>query len=244
MKNLKRVRVRTLIIIAAIVVVVVIFVVMKMNTLAENTPQNNETTMVQFINVEATAIELRDIMGEESIFPQLYEGYEQYQQTGLPKGEAFAKAQEDMIERKSMYQAAVENGFSVTDVEVNTYIDQLLAEMKKGTDYSKVESVFAKTNITLEDTYRKNFTFYKEGLAIKNYTDNEYSQMQANEATTDPDAYSKKFNELQKNAIASYKKTPDYNKLIKQINEMKPTIMNSDNIIEAAKKYVESGTSN
>jgi hypothetical protein len=82
--------------------------------------------------------------------------------------DALAKAQEYARERNALYAAAIENGFTVTDEDINNYLEDRKKEIKSIISDDEYQELCAKYG-TEDDYWAFEFEVYKINLPIQNY---------------------------------------------------------------------------
>jgi hypothetical protein len=112
--------------------------------------------------------------------------------------DALAKAQEYARERNALYVAAIENGFTVTDQDINNYLKEMKEEINSSRSvdqdlyaYIGTEDeycVFEIADYGTEDEYWAfEFEVYKMDLPIQNYAKSLESQYKADNASISDD---------------------------------------------------------
>lgn len=88
--------------------------------------------------------------------------------SGLDEEEANIKAIEYCKEREALYQAAIQNGYTVTDEEVWEYLDQLKEVLKGASNKDDAMSIINQFD-SEDDYWNYEFTVYQKNLPIQNY---------------------------------------------------------------------------
>lgn len=88
--------------------------------------------------------------------------------TGADEEKAVKEAVKSVTEREALYEEAVQNGFSVTDDEVKTYLEELKKNMASSGNNADVEAII-KGMGSEEEYWDYEFTVYKKDLPILKY---------------------------------------------------------------------------
>ena len=92
-----------------------------------------------------------------------------YMQQGYDEEEAKSKAKEYLTEREELYQKAVDAGYSVTDEEVEEYLDSL-KELIYSSENGEEQLAISKNYFENEDEYWDyEFLVYQKNLVIQKY---------------------------------------------------------------------------
>lgn len=92
-----------------------------------------------------------------------------YMQQGYDEEEAKSKAKEYLMEREELYQKAVDAGYSVTDEEVEEYLDSL-KELIYSSENGEEQLAISKNYFENEDEYWDyEFLVYQKNLVIQKY---------------------------------------------------------------------------
>lgn len=91
-----------------------------------------------------------------------------YMLSGLDEQSAWEKAVQYVKEREALYQAAINNGYSVTDQEVWNYIEEL-KEIVYSADNKEDALAIIRQFDSEEDYWNYEFTVYQKNLPIQNY---------------------------------------------------------------------------
>lgn len=120
----------------------------------------------------ATDMESEDVyaIGKNSVITNkdIDQATESFKLSGMDEQAAREEAIKYMSQREALYQAAKENGYSVTDKEVWDYLDELKATINNA---DNKEDVFAIMNQfeTEEDYWEFEFSVYQKNLPIQRY---------------------------------------------------------------------------
>jgi hypothetical protein len=95
--------------------------------------------------------------------------YETFYENAGEEDDALAKAQEYARERNALYAAAIENGFTVTDEDINNYLEDRKEEIKSIISDDEYQELCEKYG-TEDDYWAFEFEVYKINLPIQNYT--------------------------------------------------------------------------
>ncbi len=104
-----------------------------------------------------------------------------YKQQGCTDEEAKEKAREYLVEREAMYLKAIDEGFSVTDEEVQNYVDDLKSFLDDCENEDEVEAMIGAFE-SEEDYWNYEFFVYQKNLPIQNYVatlEKEYEELDA-----------------------------------------------------------------
>ncbi|RDY30362.1 hypothetical protein [Lachnotalea glycerini] len=88
--------------------------------------------------------------------------------SGLDEEEANIKAIEYCKEREALYQAAIQNGYTVTDEEVWEYLDQLREVLEGASNKDDAMSIINQFD-SEDDYWNYEFTVYQKNLPKQNY---------------------------------------------------------------------------
>jgi hypothetical protein len=92
-----------------------------------------------------------------------------YMQQGYDEEEAKSKAKEYLMEREELYQKAVDAGYSVTDEEVEEYLDSL-KELIYSSEDGEEQLAISMNYFENEDEYWDyEFLVYQKNLVIQKY---------------------------------------------------------------------------
>lgn len=92
-----------------------------------------------------------------------------YMQQGYDEEEAKSKAKEYLTEREELYQKAVDAGYSVTDEEVEEYLDSL-KELIYSSENGEEQLAISMNYFENEDEYWDyEFLVYQKNLVIQKY---------------------------------------------------------------------------
>ena len=92
-----------------------------------------------------------------------------YMQQGYDEEEAKSKAKEYLTEREELYQKAVDAGYSVTDEEVEEYLDSL-KELIYSSEDGEEQLAISKNYFENEEEYWDyEFLVYQKNLVIQKY---------------------------------------------------------------------------
>lgn len=92
-----------------------------------------------------------------------------YMQQGYDEEEAKSKAKEYLMEREELYQKAVDAGYSVTDEEVEEYLDSL-KELIYSSENGEEQLAISMNYFENEDEYWDyEFLVYQKNLVIQKY---------------------------------------------------------------------------
>ena len=92
-----------------------------------------------------------------------------YMQQGYDEEEAKSKAKEYLTEREELYQKAVDAGYSVTDEEVEEYLDSL-KELIYSSENGEEQLAISKNYFENEEEYWDyEFLVYQKNLVIQKY---------------------------------------------------------------------------
>lgn len=140
--------------------------------------------------------------GKTVEIPQLeYEQMVQYYQlNGMKEEEAKESADIYVKERYAIYADAIQNGYTVTKEELNSYIDELKKEMhenKNKKTRQMVEEAFG-----TEDTYWEyEKILCKIDIPIKNYINDLGKKFQEENKNAKDEEWEKEFNKLKKEMV-------------------------------------------
>lgn len=94
-----------------------------------------------------------------------------YMQQGYDEEEAKSKAKEYLMEREELYQKAVDAGYSVTDEEVEEYLDSL-KELIYSSENGEEQLAISMNYFENEDEYWDyEFLVYQKNLVIQKYNE-------------------------------------------------------------------------
>jgi len=91
-----------------------------------------------------------------------------YKLNGISESEARSKAIKYEEQRQALYQAAIANGYSVTDKEVKDYLETLKATINSATNKDDVKSLISQFD-SEDDYWKFEFKVYKKDLPIQKY---------------------------------------------------------------------------
>lgn len=91
-----------------------------------------------------------------------------YLLSGMDEITAKQEAINYAYEREALYQAAIKNGYSVTEEEIWDYLEQLKELMKTASNKDEVEAIIGQFP-SEEDYWNFQFTVYQKNLPIQNY---------------------------------------------------------------------------
>ncbi|MFA9379284.1 MAG: hypothetical protein ACERKZ_21445 [Lachnotalea sp.] len=124
--------------------------------------------------------------------------------SGLGEEEATTKSIEYVTEREALYQAAIQNGYSVTDEEVLAYLEELKEIINEADNKEDAMEVISQFD-SEQDYWDYEFSVYQKDLPIQNYVadlEKEYMQASANSNSIASD--SSDASEIEENWQASY----------------------------------------
>lgn len=112
-----------------------------------------------------------------------------YVLAGCDRSSAREKAIHYMLQRDATYQKAVSEGYSVTDDEINAYLDELKVALKDADNSDEAQALIDQFD-SEEDYWQHEFEVYKVNLPIEKYLEamkQEYlqnSSLQADEQSS------------------------------------------------------------
>lgn len=93
---------------------------------------------------------------------------ESFKLSGMDEQSAREEAIKYMSQREALYQAAIENGYSVTDKEVWDYLDELKVTINNADNKEDAFAIISQFE-TEEDYWNFEFSVYQKNLPIQRY---------------------------------------------------------------------------
>ena len=91
-----------------------------------------------------------------------------YQLKGEDDGQAAQDADKEIKQYNALYAAAVKNGYSVTDEQVQTYIEDMKVQLESVDNSEDIQDVIDQFD-SEDDYWAYEFTVYQKQLPIQNY---------------------------------------------------------------------------
>ena len=131
-----------------------------------------------------------------------------YMLSGLDEDTAKEQAIDYTMQREALYQAAIENGYSVTDEEVNSYLDELKSTINEADNKDDVDAVISQFD-SEDDYWNYEFSVYKKDLSIQSYVHdleqkfNQQSTLSTNSLNSKEgnDSWSQSFEQIKNNLV-------------------------------------------
>ena len=140
---------------------------------------------------------------------EIEEATEFYVLAGYNRAEAKEKAIKYMLKRDATYQKAISEGYTVTDDEIHTYLDELKTTINESANSDEVQVLIDQFD-SEEEYWQHEFGVYKVNLPIekylesvkKEYIDNSSSMQSSEQGTTGTmEGYDAYIEELQEKLV-------------------------------------------
>lgn len=229
-------RKKTVFIVIALIVVGLLFAffILK-NGGASANDQRNE--IQKFVAIQKSGMEMRDKLGQDTPYSLIYVAAKSHELAGAKPEAAVREAESEYLENQALLQLAEKNGIKVSDSDVKQYIEKNCKEGKSAQNYSEIEKACEKENITFEDTFYKNFEYYKTQYIInllddklqKKYVKDNKTSKDSADADTDNDDWNDKWADITKSAVTGYKNSADYKKCSEFLKDAEKLYLGNDN---------------
>lgn len=106
-----------------------------------------------------------------------------YVLSGMSETDAQTSAENYMMEREALYQKAIKEGYSVSEQEILTYIDELKSVINSAKNNDDAQAVIDQFD-SEEKYWEYEYTVYEKNLPIQNYIKDLETQFKASNAST------------------------------------------------------------
>lgn len=181
------------------IVIILASLVLIMGTALVSTKADNSSSSL----MAEWGMKLKDFVGEEEEqdTPQVYaqgdyatvtqDEIDQAKQffitSGLSESEAEEKAISYSMEREAMYEKALQEGYEVTDEEVDEYLNELKSMVSTAENKKDIEALISQFD-SEEEYWQYQKEVYRKNLPIQKYVSDLQQQYYENEASVQSDA--------------------------------------------------------
>lgn len=177
---------------------------------------NNTIELEEYVRIQCQSAEISDIVGDDSVLPGVYATVESHKLNGENEKKAEENAKEDILIREATYKYAINNGFSLSEEDLQNKFKELIGFIQETEEYAEIQNYYIDNGQTIEDNVYSNYKFYETEFVI----DKLYSFHQRKYNNGDNSFENKYYSTwedywsaIQRSAMKMYEKSSDYDAL-------------------------------
>lgn len=199
----------------------------------ESLAARERENMKAWAKVDAEKQQLRQALGEDSIYPDFYAGVEEHKITGKTEREAVNATKASTLEREAQYWYAIEHGIKLSDKEAKEKLEERIKEIKLASGYAETDEDYKSAGTTLEAVMRADCGIYKKRDTIDAFYLKTMGQYKRGDLTDEEVLdWDKYWNKFTQKVIADYQKTD-------ACRQLERVMQNSAKLVPAGMKDIE-----
>ena len=159
-------------IISSISIVLILALILGISAMADSPTFRFMTGWGNTLSEHSAAVQDKDVyaVGRNTVITNtdIEQATEFYLLSGMDETAARAAAFDYVTQRETLYQSAIKNGYSVTDEEVWTYLEELKLPIADADNKDDVMAVMSQFD-SEEAYWDFEFTVYRKNIPIQNY---------------------------------------------------------------------------
>lgn len=194
---------------SVIVVAVILGVLFKSSDTAEadNAAADEQIALNEtYARIAGECADYRAALGDGNIYPDYLYAFESNRLLkNRSEEEAAKEAVDTCIRTEALYQKAVEAGCSMSDKELETYIDNEVKAAQTSAEYDAMENIYEKSGKTYAEVMEENKEIYRKAIAIAQW---KHGVRESKDLSDDE--WNKYEPELIEQIVSAFKKTEEY----------------------------------